>query len=75
MMLDCQRRRMRQLIACMVAMALASSDAASFAEDFKVSEQAPGYRWLRMHADGRLETGVERLKDFAFTIDYGSNGY
>jgi Icc protein len=44
-------------------------------EDFKVSEQAPGYRWLRLHADGRLETGVERVKGFAFTVDYGSNGY
>ncbi|AZE58941.1 MULTISPECIES: 3',5'-cyclic-AMP phosphodiesterase [Pseudomonas fluorescens group] len=44
-------------------------------EDFQVSEQAPGYRWLRLHADGGLETGVERLRDFAFTVDYGSNGY
>ncbi|AZP69812.1 3',5'-cyclic-AMP phosphodiesterase [Pseudomonas poae] len=42
-------------------------------EDFKVSEQAPGYRWLRLHADGRL--GVERVQGFAFTVDYGSNGY
>jgi Icc protein len=44
-------------------------------EDFQVSDQAPGYRWLRLHADGRLETGVERVRDFAFTVDYGSNGY
>ena len=44
-------------------------------EDFSVNEQAPGYRWLRLHADGRLETGVERLAGFAFTVDYGSNGY
>ncbi|MET4714317.1 Icc protein [Pseudomonas sp. PvP125] len=44
-------------------------------EDFAVSEQAPGYRWLCLHADGRLETGVERVTDFAFTVDYGSNGY
>ncbi|AZE52675.1 3',5'-cyclic-nucleotide phosphodiesterase [Pseudomonas synxantha] len=44
-------------------------------EDFQVSEQAPGYRWLRLHADGRLETGVERLQGFEFTVDYGSNGY
>lgn len=44
-------------------------------EDFQVSEQAPGYRWLRLHGDGRLETGVERVKGFAFTVDYGSNGY
>ncbi len=44
-------------------------------EDFKVSEEAPGYRWLRLHADGRLETGVERVQGFAFQVDYGSNGY
>ncbi len=44
-------------------------------EDFQVSEQAPGYRWLRLHADGRLETGVERVQGFVFTVDYGSNGY
>jgi 3',5'-cyclic-AMP phosphodiesterase len=30
---------------------------------------------LRLHADGRLETGVERVQDFEFTVDYGSNGY
>ncbi|XUK65261.1 3',5'-cyclic-AMP phosphodiesterase [Pseudomonas yamanorum] len=44
-------------------------------EDFKVSDEAPGYRWLRLHADGRLETGVERVQGFAFQVDYGSNGY
>ncbi|WP_339532253.1 3',5'-cyclic-AMP phosphodiesterase [Pseudomonas mucidolens] len=44
-------------------------------EDFKVSEEAPGYRWLRLHADGRLDTGVERVAGFAFQVDYGSNGY
>jgi Icc protein len=44
-------------------------------EDFNVSEQAPGYRWLRLHADGRLETGVERVEGFAFQVDYGSDGY
>ena len=44
-------------------------------EDFEVSEQAPGYRWLRLHPDGQLETGVERVEGFSFTVDYGSNGY
>lgn len=44
-------------------------------EDFTVSQQAPGYRWLRLHPDGRLETGVERVSGFEFTIDYGSDGY
>jgi len=44
-------------------------------DDFKVDEQRPpGYRWLALHDDGRLETGVSRLKDFAFSVDYG-NGY
>lgn len=44
-------------------------------EDFKVGEQAPGYRWLRLHADGSIDTGVSRVTDFAFTIDYEGDGY
>lgn len=28
---------------------------------FQISDEAPGYRWLRLHADGRLETGVSRV--------------
>lgn len=44
-------------------------------EDFKVGEQAPGYRWLRLLPDGRLETGVERVTGFDFQVDYGSDGY
>ncbi|NBF07464.1 3',5'-cyclic-AMP phosphodiesterase [Pseudomonas sp. Fl4BN1] len=44
-------------------------------DDFKVEEQAPGYRWLRLQPDGRLETGVQRVEGYEFTIDYGSNGY
>src|SRR3546814_9659808 len=44
-------------------------------EDFAVGTQAPGYRWLRLLPDGGLETGVERVVGFAFTPDYGSNGY
>ncbi|RXU64821.1 MULTISPECIES: 3',5'-cyclic-AMP phosphodiesterase [Pseudomonas] len=44
-------------------------------DDFKVEEQVPGYRWLRLLPDGRLETGVQRVHGYAFSIDYGSNGY
>ncbi|MDN3224275.1 3',5'-cyclic-AMP phosphodiesterase [Pseudomonas nunensis] len=44
-------------------------------EDFKVGEQAPGYRWLRLLPDGVLETGVERVTGFDFQVDYGSEGY
>lgn len=43
--------------------------------DFKVGEQSPGYRWLRLQADGRLETGVSRVDDFVFEVDYGGTGY
>lgn len=43
-------------------------------DDFTVDDLPPGYRWLELHDDGRLETGVSRLTDFAFTVDYG-NGY
>lgn len=44
-------------------------------DDFKVEEQMPGYRWLRLLPDGRLETGVQRVEGYEFTIDYGSEGY
>ncbi|MCG8296249.1 3',5'-cyclic-AMP phosphodiesterase [Pseudomonas entomophila] len=44
-------------------------------EDFKVSEEQPGYRWLRLHDDGRLETGVERALDFEVKLDFDSPGY
>jgi len=48
---------------------------AAHSEDFKVSEEQPGYRWLRLHADGRLETGVERARDFDVKLDFDSPGY
>ena len=31
--------------------------------------------WLRLHADGRLETGVERALDFDVKLDFDSPGY
>lgn len=44
-------------------------------EDFQVSREAPGYRWLRLHADGRIDTGVSRVTGIDFEIDYGVTGY
>ncbi|WP_437882467.1 3',5'-cyclic-AMP phosphodiesterase [Pseudomonas sp. LRF_L74] len=44
-------------------------------DDFKVGDQAPGYRWLRLHPDGRLETGVSRATGIDFQIDYSVQGY
>lgn len=43
--------------------------------DFKVSTEAPGYRWLRLYPEGRLETGVSRLENFEFEVDYSANRY
>ncbi|TBU88031.1 3',5'-cyclic-AMP phosphodiesterase [Phytopseudomonas dryadis] len=44
-------------------------------EAFQVDTTAPGYRWLRLHADGRLETGVSRISGLAFEVDYSIKGY
>ncbi|MCQ4322431.1 3',5'-cyclic-AMP phosphodiesterase [Stutzerimonas stutzeri] len=44
-------------------------------EDFQVDTRAPGYRWLRLHADGKLETGVSRVLGTDFVVDYSVKGY
>lgn len=44
-------------------------------EEFQVSNEAPGYRWLRLHADGALETGVSRVNGIDFVVDYRIKGY
>lgn len=44
-------------------------------ESFQIDTLAPGYRWLRLHDDGRLETGVSRVVGIAFEVDYSVKGY
>ena len=44
-------------------------------EEFQVDSEAPGYRWLRLLPDGRLETGVSRVTGIDFEIDYSVRGY
>ncbi len=44
-------------------------------EDFCVSCEAPGYRWLRLNPDGSLDTGVSRVTGIAFEVDYSVRGY
>ncbi|UCJ17284.1 3',5'-cyclic-AMP phosphodiesterase [Pseudomonas sp. MM211] len=44
-------------------------------EDFQVDSTAPGYRWLRLHDDGRLETAVSRVSGIVFEPDYSVRGY
>ena len=43
--------------------------------DFSTDTQAPGYRWLRLHADGSLETGIERVAPGRFVADPEASGY
>ncbi len=38
-------------------------------EQFSVDGQKPGYRWLTLHADGRVDTEVRRVEDYALHID------
>jgi Icc protein len=44
-------------------------------DGFAVDTTAPGYRWLSLHADGRIETGVQRLSEIPGTLDLASAGY
>lgn len=44
-------------------------------EDFALDTRAPGYRWLRLQADGRLETGVSRVAEGLFVVDQSQSGY
>jgi 3',5'-cyclic-AMP phosphodiesterase len=44
-------------------------------QDFKIDDVAPGYRWLVLHPDGQIDTGVERVTDVVFPVDLQSEGY
>lgn len=44
-------------------------------EEFQVDQEAPGYRWLRLYADGRLDTAVSRVVGIHFEVDYSIKGY
>lgn len=42
---------------------------------FKADDLSPGYRWLRLHPDGRIETAVSRVTGVKFSVDLESSGY
>jgi len=44
-------------------------------DEFIVDDTMPGYRWFDLHADGSIDTGVERIPQKNYPIDYSSNGY
>jgi Icc protein len=43
--------------------------------NFKADDRPPGYRWLNLQSDGRIETGVSRVWDVKFTVELDSGGY
>lgn len=43
---------------------------------FKLARLNPGYRWLSLQADGVIDTGISRVTEVEFDIDYEhSSGY
>lgn len=42
---------------------------------FTVDTLPPGYRWLRLHPDGRLESGISRAEGVSFMVDHEAGGY
>ena len=43
--------------------------------DFALDPAPPGYRWLDLYPDGRIETAVERIQAVTGSVDMASNGY
>lgn len=44
-------------------------------QEFALSDQPPGYRWLDLHPQGRVDTGVEFLDDFTQIPDLDCASY
>jgi len=68
--IDQQRKGVRLLASLSTCVQFAPGS-----EEFQVDHEAPGYRWLRLYPDGRLETAVSRVTDIDFEIDYTIKGY
>jgi len=48
---------------------------AAHQEDFALAGLPPGYRWIDLHSDGRVDTGVEFIEDTREKVDVGMQGY
>lgn len=44
-------------------------------DGFALDTSMPGYRWFDLHADGRFDTGVKRVSEKDYSIDFSSEGY
>lgn len=43
--------------------------------DFAVDDAPPGFRWLQLYADGRIETSVVRVNASPSSVDFECEGY
>jgi len=43
--------------------------------NFALDKLNPGYRWLKLYTDGRVETEVVRVSGEIFEADFSSPGY
>jgi len=43
--------------------------------DFALDSVNPGYRWFNLHADGTVETGVSRVRNKKYAVDFSGIGY
>jgi Icc protein len=68
--IDRQRNGVRLLASPSTCVQFAAGSA-----NFKADDRPPGYRWLQLHADGRIETAVSRVWDTQFTVELDSGGY
>ncbi len=44
-------------------------------DGFALDNAMPGYRWIELHADGSLTTGIERVPQKDYGVDFNSAGY
>ncbi|MCO7227410.1 3',5'-cyclic-AMP phosphodiesterase [Pleionea sp. CnH1-48] len=44
-------------------------------EDFAAGQESPGYRYLNLYNDGRIESWVHRVDELEYTVDYTIKGY
>jgi len=42
---------------------------------FALDDRTPGYRWLLLHADGQIETGISRLAAYPDPLEIDAGGY
>lgn len=44
-------------------------------DEFALDTCNPGYRWLELYSNGRIRTGVRRVNDKQYQVDFSSIGY